>query len=366
MKVICPKENLLEGINIVQKAVSTKTTLPILEGILLEAGDKFKLTGNDLEIGIECYIEEADIKSTGVIVLNSKILGDIVRRLPDSDVLLEVKENNLVVIECENSYFEIKGIAAEGFPEIPKLEKENGLRTSQKIIRDMIKQTIFAVSMDENRPILTGTLIECKGNELTFVAIDGFRLALRKNIIDGFSDSKNVVVPGKTLNEIAKILQSVDEEVTIYTTNNQVMFDMGNCRVVSRLLDGEYLNYNGILPKEHETQVRVNTKELMASLERASLVITSEERRFPVKINISDDKMVINSNTDLGSVREEIKVDMKGNNIDIAFNPKYFIDSLRAINEEEIAIFFTSNIGPCTIRPIEGNSFAYLVLPVRR
>ena len=365
MKIVCSKENLMEGINIVQKAVSTKTTLPILEGILLEADEQFKLTGNDLEIGIECFVD-AYIRKTGAVVLNSKIFGDIVRRLPDSEVLLEVKDNNIVFIECENSYFEIKGIAAEGFPAIPKIEKESGFKTNQKLIRDMIKQTIFAVSLDENRPILTGSLIECKNNRLTFVSIDGFRLALRRNDIENEAQDKNVVIPGKTLNEIAKILQPTDEQLTIYTTNNQVMFDMGKCKVVSRLLEGEYLNYKGIIPQEYETQIRIRTKELMASFERASLVITSEERRFPVKITISDDSMVINSNTDLGSVREELKVDMKGNGIEIAFNPKYFIDSLKVIEDEEIDIFFTSNIGPCTIKPIEGDAYAYLVLPVRR
>ena len=186
MKVICSKDILSEGINIVQKAVSTKTTLPILEGILLEAGEKFKLTGNDLEIGIECYIE-ADIQSKGSIVLNSKMFGDIVRRLPDSEVLIEVKENNLVIIECENSHFELKGLSASGFPAIPLIVKENTFVINQKIIRDMIKQTIFAVSADENRPILTGSLIEFKNGEMTFVSIDGFRLALRKSNVEGTS-----------------------------------------------------------------------------------------------------------------------------------------------------------------------------------
>lgn len=365
MKIICSKENLIEGINIVQKAVSTKTTLPILEGILLEAGSDFKMTGNDLEIGIECFVQ-ADIQRPGSVVLNSKMFGDIIRRLPESEVLLEVKENQTVVIECENSYFEIKGLAAAGFPALPSIEKENGFKISQKLIRDMIKQTIFAVSMDENRPILTGSLIECKDNKLTFVSIDGFRLALRSNTIQNEAMDKSVVVPGKTLNEISKILQPEQEELIIYSTSNQILFDMGNCKVVSRLLEGEYLNYKGIIPQDFETKIRINKKELLSSFERASLIITSEERRYPVKINISDDLVVINSNTDVGSVREEVKVSMDGKDIEIAFNPRYFIEALRVIEDEVIDIYFTSSIGPCTIKPVEGDEYAYLVLPVRR
>ncbi|MCX8128984.1 MAG: DNA polymerase III subunit beta [Clostridia bacterium] len=363
MKIICSKEDLIEGINIVQKAVSTKTTLPILEGILLDAGDSFKLTGNDLEIGIECFVD-ADIKNQGKIVLNSKMFGDIVRRLPESEVLIEVKENNLVVIECENSHFEVKGLPADGYPAIPEIKKENAFKVNQKMIREMIKQTIFAVGIDENRPILTGSLIECKSNEITFVSIDGFRLALRKTEISNENASFNVVVPGKTLNEIVKILQPVDDELVIYNSNNQIMFDMKKCKVVSRLLEGEYLNYRGIIPQEHETKVKVNTKDMLSSIERASL-ITMEEKKYPVKFSINDDKIIISSNTDVGAVREEIRVDMTGNKLDIGFNPRYFIDALRIIEDDTIDICFTSNIGPCTIRPVKGDNFNYMILPVR-
>lgn len=363
MRVICSRTNLMEGINIVQKAVSTKTTLPILEGILLEASQEFKLTGNDLEIGIECLVD-ADIQSQGSIVLNSKMLGDIVRRLPDSEVLLDVKENNLVIIECENSHFELKGLPASGFPALPSIVKQNTFVISQKLVRDMIKQTIFAISVDENRPILTGSLIECKNRELTFVSIDGFRLALRKNDIDADIANFNVVVPGKTLNEIVKILQAVDDEVTIYTSNNQILFDLGKCKVVSRLLEGEYLNYKNIIPQDHETRVKVQTKELLSSIERASL-ITMEEKKYPVKFTIADDKIVMSSNTDIGAVREELRVEMTGNRLEVGFNPRYFIDALKVVEDEVVEIFFTSSVGPCTLRPVEGAGFAYMILPVR-
>jgi DNA polymerase-3 subunit beta len=365
MKVICSKENLLDGINVVQKAVSSKTTLPILEGILIEAHEKFKLTGNDLEIGIECYID-ADIREPGSVVISSKIFGDIIRRLPDSEVLIEVIENNLILIECEKSRFEIRGISPEGFPSLPPIEKENAFRIKQKLVRDLVRQTIFAVSPDDNRPILTGTLIECKNGELAFVSIDGFRLALRKSSVENPQSELSVVVPGKTLNEIVKILQPVDEDIVIYSTSNQILFDMGNCKVLSRLLEGEYLNYQSIIPREYETKVRVKTQELLSGVERASLIISSEERRYPVRFIITDNSVVITANTELGSVREEIAVEMTGDELDIGFNPRYFIDALRVIDDETVEIFFTTDIGPCTVRPIDDNYFAYMVLPVRK
>lgn len=363
MRIVCSRLNLMEGINIVQKAVSTKTTMPILEGLLLEASDQFKLTGNDLEIGIESYVE-ADIQSRGSIVLNSKMLGDIVRRLPDSEVLIEVKENNLTIIECENSHFEIKGLSAAGFPALPSIVKQNAFALSQRLVRDMIKQTIFAISVDENRPILTGSLIECKNQELTFVSIDGFRLALRKSSIENEVANFSVVVPGKTLNEIVKILQPVEDDVIIYSSNNQIMFDLGNCKIVSRLLEGEYLNYKNIIPQDHETKVRVQTKFLLSSIERASLV-TMEEKKFPVKFSITDEKIIMSSNTEIGAVREEVRVEMAGSRMEIGFNPRYFIDALKVIDDEAVDIHFTSSVGPCTIRPVENDRYAYMILPVR-
>lgn len=365
MKIICSKENLLEGINVVQKAVSGKTTLPILEGILIEADERLKMTGNDLEIGIECYVD-ADVRRKGSIVLSSRMFGDIIRRLPDSEVMIEVKENNAVTIECENSLFEIKGIAPEGFPAIPSVNRENGIKLSQKVIKDMIKQTIFAVSTDENRPILTGSLFEFKSGKFTIVSIDGYRLALRMMPAEIGTGDRDLVIPGKTLNEISKIIQSVDDDLYIYTTDNQILFDMGNCILVSRLLEGEYLNYNGIIPKEHETRITVNTKDLLACFERASLVITNDERRYPVRLNISDDKVVITSNTEVGNVREEMRSEMEGRELEISFNPRYFVEALRVIDNEMVNIYFTTSIGPCTIKPLQGEEFAYLILPIRK
>jgi DNA polymerase-3 subunit beta len=365
MKVICSKESLLNGINIVQRAVSTKTSLPILEGILLNADDKFKLTGNDLEIGIECFVD-ADVRSTGSIVIKSKMFGDIVRKLPDSEVLIEVKENNLVIIECENSHFELKGINPSGYPNLPVVDKDNVLTLSQGDLKDMIRQTVFAVGTDENRPVLTGSLIEVKSSELIFVSIDGFRIALRRKTINSQIEDLSVIVPGKALNEISKILQPVDEEVLIYNSNNQIVFDTKSWKIVSRLIEGKFLNYNSLLNKEFETKVIINIKEFQASLERASL-ISMNDKNSPVKLFITDDKMIITSTAELGAVREEIKVEKEGNNLEIGYNPDYLIDSLKAIDDERTAIYFITTNAPCTLRPVieSNNEYAYLVQAVR-
>ena len=326
MKVICSKENLLEGINIVQKAVSAKTTLPILEGILIEADDKVKLTANDLEIGIECSVE-ADVREKGAVVLNARLFGDIIRKFPDAEVMIEVKDNNNVVIECENSLFEIRGLEAEGFPALPTLERKDGIKISQRILKDMIRQTIFAVSADENRPMLTGSLFEYRDGKFTIVSIDGYRLAMRclepEEEREIEKAERKLVIPGKTLNEVAKILEPVDDEMYIYAAGNQMLFDMGNCIMTSRLLEGEYLNYMGIFPKDYETKIRVNTKDLLSCFERASLVITSEERRYPVNLDITEEKIVITANTEAGNVREELRVDMEGKRLEISFYHKF-------------------------------------------
>ncbi|MDQ2086017.1 DNA polymerase III subunit beta [Herbivorax sp. ANBcel31] len=363
MKIIISKELLMEGINIVQKAVSTKNNVSLLDGILLEADEIFKMTGNDSEIRIECIVS-ADIRKKGSIVINSKMFGDIIRRMPESEIMIELIENNDVLIECENSHFKIKGNPSDDYPGLPEIEAEKSFKISQKIARDMIRETIFAVGEDENREILTGSLIESNENELTFVSIDGYRMALRRKTDDMQNTNFKVVVPGKTLNEISKILQPEDGEVEIFSSKNQILFKFNNCMVMSRLLEGEYLNYKSIVPDEYETKIRVNTKELLYSIERASLM-SSDGRKYPVKFVIEDDNLIILSNTETGNVREEITTEMEGKNMSIGFNPRYFVESLRVIEDETVDMYFNSEVGPCTIKPIETDEFAYMILPVR-
>lgn len=364
MKVICNRDSLLEAINIAQKAVSTKSTLPILEGILIEAGDKLKLTGYDLEIGIECYID-ADIQVKGSIVINSKILGDIIRKMSDIEVIIEVRENNFVIIESNDTHFKIKGLSPVGFPLISLVNTENTFTLSQGLIKEMIKKTIFAVSIDESMPILTGSLIECKDGKLTFVSMDKARMAVYRSTIKDLDIEFKVVVPGKTLNEIMKILRTTEEEVTIYCTNNQIVFKMQNCKVISPLIEGEYFNYNRMIFSDFETKIEISTERLLLSVERAFL-LASGEKRYPIKFKISDERMVISCETDFGEVNDEIKTDITGSELSISFNPMLFLDTLRAIDDKNVMLLFATNRGPCAIRPINNDKFTYIIAGVLR
>ena len=358
MKVIVLKSNLLEGINTVQKAISYKATLPILEGLLLEAGEKLKLTGTDLEIGIESYVN-ADIQEKGSIVINSKMFGSIIRQLPDSEISIVTNINRQVIIECENSRFEIKGLSSEGYPALPGVNSENTFEIDQKTIKDMIRQTSFAVGTDENRPTLTGALVEYKNGELSIVTIDGFRMALRKNKVTGISNAFKALVPGRTLNEIGKILTTGKTSVCI--DKNKILFGLNKCKIVSRLLDGEFINYNSLLPKDTKIQVKINTKSLLESIERAALLVD----KAPITLDISKSRITITSMADAGQSREEVQADISGEDLKIGFNPKYFTDSLKVIDDEHIQINFTNNTGSCTITPTNGDGYTYMLLPVR-
>jgi DNA polymerase-3 subunit beta len=254
MKIICNKNALSEGINIVQNAVSQRTSLQVLEGILINAGKDLILTGNDLEIGIETKIS-AEILEEGRIVINSRIFSDLIRKLPERDVTIEIKNNDTVVIDSEKIHYEVKGMNPDTYPAIQNVNKEKKIIIEQKKLKEMIRKTIFAVSQDESRPVLMGSLLEFDKERITLVSIDGFRLAMRKeeteqeNINDG-----KVIIPGNTLSDVQKIIQENDEKINIYTEKKQIMFEMSNTKIVSRLIEGEYLNYKGIIPQEFETK----------------------------------------------------------------------------------------------------------------
>lgn len=366
MKILCSRDRLIESIGTVQKAVATRSTLPILDGILIEVSDRVKLTGYDLETGIECFVE-ADVSDTGSIVINSRIFGDIVKKLPDDLVTIEVQANNAIAIESGTTKFSIKGIPAEGYPRLPVVENSAKASIPQKTLKDMIRQTLFAVSTDESRPILNGSYVVCDGSNLEIVSIDGFRLALRRCALGKEVPAVKFIVPGRALGEVGRILEATDDPVDIYPSQNHILFDTGEIKIVSRLIQGDYMNYRSIIPQTAETSVRISPQVMMQAMERASLVITSEDRRFPVRLSMgTDDVLVVSANTDVGALREEINVDMSGAAIDIDFNPRYFLDALRAVDDEEIVVSFNGGMGPCVLRPVEGDAFAYLVLPLRR
>ena len=368
MKIIFEKNNILKGINSVVKISSNKTTMPILEGILLQTDEnKVKLTTYDLELGIECFVD-AEIKEEGATVINAIMFSEIIRKLPDSDISITLNDNNLLEIECEGSLYKLATMNPNEFPELPKINIENSIKLEQSLLKNMIRKTIFAVSNEDNKPIFTGCLFEVKNNKLNVVAIDGFRLAWKSNFLNEKYNDFSAVIPGKTLNELNKIILDSFENITIGVSKNQALFEMENCKVVTRLLEGEFLNYASVVPNTWETRIRVNKNDIQSCFERVSLISTSsieKEKKYPVKVSIDIGKIVISCTNQTGDAKEEIYLQTEGKNLEIGFNPKYFLDALKIIDDEEVFIDFGTNISPCVIRPIENEDYVYMILPIR-
>lgn len=365
MHIYCRQDMLLNSINTVLKACSTKTTMPILECILLHAEDnKLTLVGNNLELGIESTID-ADVITPGSIALEAKIFSEIIRKMPGEVVEISSDDNFMTRIISEKSNFQIAGQSGKDFPNLPDVQKINACTVNQLILKDMIRQTIFSVAQDETRPILTGEMLQIKDSALNLVSVDGYRISYRKTPISIENTGIEVVIPGKTLAEINKILSSEEEdEVTIYFEDKHVLFDLGDSKVVSRLLEGKFLKYEQVFSSDYETKVIVDRKNFLMSIERAAL-ISREGKKNPIRVELDGDKMIITSNAELGTAREEVDVILEGKEITIAFNPKYLIDALKAIDEDNVCIHFISSLTPCIIKPEEGESYKYLILPIR-
>ncbi|WP_425449240.1 DNA polymerase III subunit beta [Dethiothermospora halolimnae] len=363
MKIKIDQKQLSKCIGIVQKAISTKTTLPILEGILIETIDnRLKITATDLELGIESYID-CEVIEEGSFVVTAKIFGDIIRKLPNETVDIEVKENYNIEINCGHSKFNLIGQPSEEYPQLPKISDEVSFDIPQDLLKIMIKQTIFATAQDETRPILTGALLEISNNSATLVALDGYRLAVKKVSINCNEDIK-VVIPGKSLNELSKILEDDENDINIKFTKGHIIFNLGDTVISSRLLEGQFLNYKDIIRNEYNSKVVVNTNDIKQSIERASLLV-KEGKNNLIKFSVSDDKMLITSNSEIGNVHEEVPIKLEGNDVEIAFNSKYILDGIRVIDSKEIIMNFVSDINPCIINPTEDNKYTYLILPVR-
>lgn len=368
MKIVCEKEKILKAINSVTKAVASKTTMPILEGILIQTNDKeVKLTTYDLEIGIE-YIIDADVKEQGATVVNAIMFSEIIRKLPDTDINISLNEQNLLVIECEGSLYKLATMNPDEFPELPQITIENSIQIEQNALKEMIRKTIFAVSTEENRPIFTGCLFEIKNNKLNVVAVDGFRLAWKSKFLQNNSNDFTAVIPGRTLNEVNKIILDSFDTIKIGVAKNQALFEMENCKLVTRLLDGEFLNYSSVIPENWETRVKVNRNNLQNCFERISLISSSsieKEKKYPVKVSIDIGKVTISCTNQTGDAKEEMYVATEGQNLEAGFNPKYFLDALRAIDDEEIFVDFGTSISPCIIRPVDDGDYIYMILPIR-
>ncbi len=362
MKFIVNQRDLAKHINIAQKGISSRTTLQILDGILIEAQkDRIKLTATDLEISIETFVQ-AEVQHEGSIVVNSKIFGEIIKKLPDAWINIEVNNNN-INIKCENSEFNIIGNPGEDYPDLPLVIEEKSFVLPKDLFKNAIRQTVFATTQDETRPSLTGVLLEIENNVISFVSLDGYRLALRK--IPTKSDvSLKIIVPGRSLNELNKILDDREEDINISYAQGQVVFNIGDTIVYTRLLDGQFFNYKDIMRKDHKTNVIVNKREFQNGLERASL-LAKEEKANLVRLNVLDEQVIIRSNSEIGDVFEQISSTQNGENLNIACNSRYILEGIKIMDAEEIQLNFMGSLNPCIITGVDDDSYTYLVLPVR-
>ena len=363
MKLICSKANLLKGVNIVSKAVPTRTTMAILECILIDASaNEIKLMANDMELGIETIID-GTIEERGIIALDAKIFSEIVRKLPDNDVTIETDASFKTVISCEKAKFNIIGKSGDDFSYIPYVERNESIVISQFTLKEVIRQTIFSLADNDNNKLMTGELFEINENQLKVVSLDGHRISIRKISLKNSYPAKKVVVPGKTLNEVSKILPGgAEDDVVISFTDKHIVFEFDDTTVVSRLIEGEYFNIQQMLSSDYETKVTINKKELLDCIDRATLLVKEGDKK-PIIINITDDSMELKINSVIGSMNEEIDIVKQGKDLMIGFNPKFMIDALKVIDDEEIDIYLVNPKAPCFIRDTK-EKYIYLILPV--
>ena len=363
MKIICSKSNLAKGVSIVSKAVPSKTTMPILECILIDASmDVIKLTANDMELGIETKIE-GNIIEHGIIALNAKIFSEIVRKLPDNDIIIETESDSQTMITCEKAKFNIAAQSGSDFSYLPAVEKENDITVSEFTLKEVIRQTIFSIADNDTNKMMTGELFEINGNILRVVSLDGHRISIRKIELKENYEPRKVIVPGKTLQEISKIIGGEAEaDVDISFTQNHIVFEFKQTVVVSRLIEGDYFRIDQMLSSDYETKVKINKREFLDCIDRATLLIKEGDKK-PIIINIGDDNMELKIKSQIGTMDEEISISKEGKDLLIGFNPKFLIDALRVIDDEEVDLYFMNAKAPCFIKD-EQQTYIYLILPV--
>ena len=362
MKLVCSRSNLLNGVQTVSKAVPGKTTMSILQCILINASHDIKLTANDMELGIETIVE-GNIIEPGIVALDAKIFLEIVRKFPDGDIRIETDDTYQTVITSGNANIKIVGKSGEDFSYLPSIEKLDSIMISQFTLRELIRQTIFSISDNDTNKIITGELFEVNEDKLRVASSDGHRISVRKVYLKNSYPKKKVVVPGKALNEISKILSGdMDKDVVNFFTNKHIVFEFDNTTVVSRLIEGDYFSIDQMLSSDYETKVTINKRKLLDSIDRATLLVKEGDKK-PIIINITDENMELKINSTIGSMREVIDISKNGKDLMIGFNPKFFIDALRVIDEEEVDIYLVNPKAPCFIKDSE-DSYVYMILPV--
>lgn len=366
MKFTCEKALLQTAVATVLRAVSPKSSIPALEGILIQAGDGLQLTGYNLQTGISTSLPAA-VQEPGRLVLSARLFSEIIRKFPD-DMVSFSSDDFMVHLSCGMARFNIMGIDPEEFPDLPSVEQGEGFNIMQKNLKSMISQTLFAVSNDDTRPIHTGSLFEVGENELTVVSIDGFRLALRREQLQrraAFQDF-SFVVPGAALSEVERICADTEELVTVTQGDRHILFQIGDTYLISRRLEGEFLDYRSAIPSSHTIEVIVQNKELLTAIDRVSLMI-SEQNKSPLRCLFQDGQLCISTQTAIGDANDRCPIQGDGKNLEIGFNNSYLMDALRYAPCQQVRLEMTTGVSPCVVRPLEGEeeNFLYMVLPVR-
>lgn len=364
MKFVCSTADLSEACLNVQRAVSTKTSIPAVEGILIKAlGGELILTGYDLELGINTSIK-ASVEENGSIIINARILCDILRKLPGETVRFESDSRQLANIVSGNAKYSLIGMSAEEYPELPSVSGGYPVVINQGVLKEMVRQTIFAVAVNDSKVVHTGVKFEISQRIIKLIAIDGFRLAVRKEDIDYDGEEISFIVPAKTLSEIMKLMNDDDGVISLGVGKRHIVFEVDGYSVVSRLLEGEFLNYKSAIPLNCSTKVRVNTRDMINSIDRASLII-SEKYKSPIKCVFENNLIRLSSVTSLGTASDSVGAQIDGESVEIGFNNKYLTDALRVADTDEVRLELNGPVSPIIILPPEGDSFLFLVLPVR-
>ncbi|MGN0503541.1 MAG: DNA polymerase III subunit beta [Ruminococcus sp.] len=363
MKFRVMKSDIVSAVQNVSRAVSTKATLPALEGILIKAYDNtLTLSGYDLELGITTTIE-ATVEAQGEIVVGAKLFADIVRKLPEEIVTFETDERMIIYITSGNVDYQIVGISSIEYPEMPSFEALDTIKINAGVLKNMIKQTIYAVSDNIAKPIYTGSLFDVSNNELKIVAVDGYRMAIRSEAIESESNTR-FIIPGKMQSEILKLITDDEKEVVLSVGQRHVIIDVESYSVNSRLIEGSFLDYKTTIPKTEATKLKVNTRELINSVERMSL-LTSERVQSPVRLSIYKDSIKLSCKTAVGRANDIIPVDSFGDEVEIGFNNRYILDALKNTECDEVTVILNGGLSPMIIKPLEGESFLFLVVPMR-
>ncbi len=363
MKINVLRTDLAEAVNNVSRAVSNKASIPALEGILLKAyGSKLSISGYDLEIGIVTNID-ATIQEQGEVVVSSKLFSEIVRKLPEEVVCIETDDRMITYITSGQADYQIVGMSSVEYPDLPKFEENENFEIKAEILRDMIKSTVYAVSDNNAKPIYTGSLFDISDKTFKIVAIDGYRMAIRKEEIDSDTNTQ-FVVPGKTQHEILKLINDDDINVNISVGQRHILFKIEEYSVISRLIEGTFLDYNSTIPKTSKTDVVINTRSLISSVDRMAL-LNNDKIQSPVRCSFTSEGIHLSCTSAVGKANDKIAVDVLGEDVEIGFNNRYLLDALRNADTDEVKIILNGSLSPMIITPVKGDSFVSLVVPMR-